>query len=252
MKINQFLLTDKVAVITGGGSGIGFAIAEAFLQAGAKVVILGRAEDKLKDAVAKLGPGADYIAHDITKLDTNEAVIANVVSRYGRLDILVNNAGTHLKKWAVDTSDDEFQSVMSVHINAAFSMTRHAIPELIKTGGSVLMIASMTSYIGMTQVIAYSTAKAGVLGFVRSMTAELAEDGVRVNAIAPGWIQSPMLDRALGADPERKAKIIGRTPMKRFGEPSDVGNAALYLSSPAAQFVTGVVLPIDGGAVTGF
>ena len=158
----------------------------------------------------------------------------------------------HLKKWAVDTSDDEFQNLMNVHVNAAFSLSRHAIPELKKTGGSILFTASMTSFMGMTQVVAYSVAKSGYLGFVRALSAELAEDGVRVNAIAPGWIKTPMLENAVNSDPARKAKILGRTPMNRFGEPEDIGNAAVYLSSPAANFVTGVILPVDGGAVSGF
>ena len=250
--MKQFSLTDKVALVTGGRSGIGFGIAKSLLEAGATVIIVGRDQAKLKEAVAQLGERADFIAHDVTALEENAELIAEVVHRCGRLDILVNNAGVHLKNWAEDTSDDEFQNLMNVHVNAAFSLSRHAIPELKKTGGSILFTASMTSFIGMTQVIAYSVAKSGYLGFVRALSAELAEDGVRVNAVAPGWIQSPMLVKALDADPVRKAKILGRTPMNRFGDPEDIGNAAVYLSSPAAKFVTGVVLPVDGGAVCGF
>ena len=250
--MKQFLLNKQIALITGGGSGIGFGIAKSMLEAGATVVVVGRNVEKLQQAAAELGTGADYIAHDVTALDENPDLIAEVVRRYGRLDILVNNAGVHLKKWAVDTSDDEFQNLMQVHVNAAFSLSRHAIPELRKTKGSLLFTASMTSFIGMTQVIAYSVAKSGYLGFVRALSAELAEEGVRVNAIAPGWIQSPMLEQALSADPDRKAKILGRTPMNKFGDPEDIGNAAVYLASPAAKFITGVVLPVDGGAVCGF
>ena len=250
--MKQFLLNKQIALITGGGSGIGFGIAKSMLEAGATVVVVGRNVEKLQQAAAELGTGADYIAHDVTALDENPDLIAEVVRRFGRLDILVNNAGVHLKKWAVDTSDDEFQNLMQVHVNAAFSLSRHAIPELRKTKGSLLFTASMTSFIGMTQVIAYSVAKSGYLGFVRALSAELAEEGVRVNAIAPGWIQSPMLEQALSADPDRKAKILGRTPMNKFGDPEDIGNAAVYLASPAAKFITGVVLPVDGGAVCGF
>jgi gluconate 5-dehydrogenase len=252
MNLEQFSLRDKVALVTGGGTGIGVGISTALWGAGATVVMVGRDEQNLKDAVSTMDERADYIAHDITELDKNSALVAEVVRRHGRLDVLVNNAGVHLKKWAVDTSDAEFQNLMNVHINSAFSLTRHAIPELKKTGGNILFTASMASFMGMTQVIAYSVAKSGYLGFVRALSAELAEDGVRVNAIAPGWIQSAMLDQALNSDPERKARILVRTPMKRFGDPEDIGNAAVYLASPAAKFVTGVVLPVDGGAVSGF
>lgn len=250
--MEQFLLTDKVAVITGGGTGIGFGISKALWGAGATVVMVGLDEQELQGAVETLGERADYITHNITDLDKNSELIAEVIRRHGRMDMLMNNAGVHLKKWAVDTSDAEFQNLLNVHINAAFSLTRNAIPELKKTGGSILFTASMTSFMGMTQVVAYSVAKSGYLGFVRALSAELSGDGVRVNAIAPGWIQSPMLEKALGNDPERKAKILARTPMNKFGEPEDIGNAAVYLSSPAAKFVTGVVLPIDGGAVSNF
>lgn len=250
--MKQFSLSNQVALITGGGSGIGFGIAKSMLEAGATVILVGRNGERLKQAAAELGERADYIAHDVTALEENPVLIAEVIRRYGRLDVLVNNAGVHLKKWAVETSDEEFENLMNVHVNAAFSLSRHAIPELKKTKGSLLFTASMTSFMGMTQVIAYSVAKSGYLGFVRALSAELAEEGVRVNAVAPGWIQSPMLEQALNADPERKAKILARTPMNKFGDPEDIGNAAVYLSSPAAKFVTGVVLPVDGGAVCGF
>jgi len=118
--------------------------------------------------------------------------------------------------------------------------------------GHILFRAWMTTFIGMPQVIAYSAAKAAFGGMVRALTADLAPSGIRVNALAPGWIDTPMLHKAVDGDPERKAKILGRTPMKRFGSTEDIGDAAVFLSSPAASFITGVVLPVDGGAVTGF
>jgi gluconate 5-dehydrogenase len=118
--------------------------------------------------------------------------------------------------------------------------------------GNILFIASMVSIIGMPLVIAYSAVKSAYVGMVRGLTAEVAEHGVRVNAIAPGWIESPMLRRALSGDDKRSAKILSRTPMGRFGEPDDIGWAAVYLCSPAARFVTGVLLPVDGGASQGF
>ena len=119
-------------------------------------------------------------------------------------------------------------------------------------GGSILFIASMTSLLGMPKVVAYSAAKSAIVGMVRAMASEWSPHGVRVNAIAPGWIETEMTRKAMDGDPQRKAKILSRTPMARFGQPADVGMAAVYLCSPAARFVTGVLLPIDGGASVGF
>jgi gluconate 5-dehydrogenase len=121
-----------------------------------------------------------------------------------------------------------------------------------RKAGSILFIASMTSFMGMPQVVAYAAAKSAYLGLVRSLAVEWGPHGVRVNAIAPGWIASPMLERALSGDPVRKGKILGRTPLGSFGDPDDIGWAAVYLASPAAKFVNGVVLPVDGGAAIGF
>ena len=171
----------------------------------------------------------------------------------GPVSILVNNAGIHLKKTAVETTPVEFQSVLTTHVCAAQALVKAALPSMLERGhGNILFTASMTSLIGMPLVIAYSAAKSAYLGMVRSLAAEVSDRGVRVNAIAPGWIESPMLRKALEGDTVRTNKILGRTPMGRFGDPSDIGHAAVYLCSPAAKFVTGIVLPVDGGASIGF
>ena len=171
----------------------------------------------------------------------------------GHPTILINNAGTHLKKPLVDTTPEEFRSVLATHVEGAFAMSRAVVPGMRRVGhGSLIFIASMTSLIGMPNVVAYSAAKAAFLGMVHSLATELGPESIRVNAIAPGWIETPMLHKALDGDSQRKAKILSRTPQGRFGEPADIGWAAVYLSSPAASFVNGVVLPVDGGAKVGF
>jgi gluconate 5-dehydrogenase len=143
--------------------------------------------------------------------------------------------------------------MLNTHVLAAHNLTRLVLPAMIEARhGSLLFTASMTSLIGMPKVIAYSAAKSAYLGMVRALSAEVAEHGVRVNAIAPGWIESPMLRRALDGDPARSDRILARTPMNRFGEAEDIGWAAVYLCSPAARFVTGTLLPVDGGASQGF
>ena len=135
----------------------------------------------------------------------------------------------------------------------AFAMTRAFLPAMrAQKSGNVIFIASMTSYIGMPQVMGYSAAKSGVLGMIRALTAEVGGDGIRVNGIAPGWIDTPMLHRAVDQDIPRQQKILGRTPMMKYGEPEDIGWAAVYLCSDAAKFVTGTVIPVDGGALNGF
>ncbi|MDV6330224.1 SDR family NAD(P)-dependent oxidoreductase [Asticcacaulis sp. 201] len=248
-----FSLDGEVALVTGGGSGLGLAMARCLHAAGAKVVLAGRRADLVEAEAQALGDGAYAETVDITAFDEMEAFVARVEARVGPISILVNNAGNHLKKLAVDTPVEEFATVMDTHVLAAHNLTRYVLPGMIARGrGNILFIASMTSFIGIPQVIAYSAAKSAYVGMVRALSAEVAEHGVRVNAIAPGWIESPMLRKALSGDEARAAKILSRTPMKRFGQADDIGWAAVYLCSPAAQFVTGVVLPVDGGAAQGF
>ena len=248
-----FSLQGEHALITGGGTGLGLGIAQGFIAAGARVTLVGRRPEPLQAAVAELGKNAACIATDITDAEQIAGLVSTAEQQQGLLTILVNNAGIHLKKPAADTTDAEFQAVIQTHVFAAFSLSREVAKGMLARGkGSILFTASMTSFIGMTQVVAYSAAKSAYLGMVRALAAEWSSKGVRVNAIAPGWIQSKMLDRALSGDPARRQKIIGRTPMGRMGEPDDIAWAAVYLSSPAAKFVTGVILPIDGGANSGF
>ena len=241
-------------MITGGGSGLGLGIARCFVRAGAKVVLVGRREAELTKAAKELGESASTIAHDITQLDRAGELVERAGAAAGApISILVNNAGVHLKKPAPETSPAEFNSVLQTHVVAAHALTAAALPGMLERGhGSVLFTASMTSLFGIPLVVAYSAAKSAYLGMVRSLAAEVSGRGVRVNAIAPGWIDSPMMRQALDTDPPRKQKILARTPMASFGNADDVGWAAVYLCSPAARFVTGVVLPVDGGASIGF
>ncbi|MEX0745919.1 MAG: SDR family oxidoreductase [Phycisphaeraceae bacterium] len=248
-----FSLDGEVAVISGGGTGLGLGMARCMVDAGAQVVLLGRREAPLQEAVASLGDAAHYRVQDVRDEAGLQAMIASIEETVGPVSIVVNNAGVHLKKLAAETSVDAFQQVLDTHVLGGFALSRAAIPGMTQRGhGTILFIASMASLIGIPLVVAYSAAKSAYVGMVRSLAAELSPQGVRVNAIAPGWIESPMLRQALDGDEARTNKILGRTPMGRFGEPQDIGHAAVYLCSPAGQFVTGVVLPIDGGASIGF
>jgi gluconate 5-dehydrogenase len=158
-----------------------------------------------------------------------------------------------MKKTTLQTTLSEFRAMLETHVMAAFALTRAFAPGMIeRSHGSILLVASMTSLIGMPKVVAYTAAKTACLGLMRSLTADLAPHNIRVNAITPGWIDTPMLHDALDSDPERTQKILSRTPMQRFGDLEDIGWASLYLCSPAAKFITGTMLTVDGGAHMGF
>lgn len=251
---NPFRLDHETALITGGGSGIGLGIARCMVQAGARVVLVGRREEQLVKACAELGSMSSFVAHDITRLDAaSDLVAAAQKAGQSPLTILVNNAGTHLKKFAADTTPEDFQSVFNTHVLAAHALTRAVIPGMVAQGrGSILFTSSMAAFMGVPQVLAYAAAKSAYFGMVSTLSAELSAKGVRVNAIAPGWIFSDMSRKALDSDPGRKAKVLSRIQMGRMGNPDDIGHAAVYLSSAAAAYVTGVTLPVDGGAAVGF
>lgn len=250
---HPFSLYNETALITGGGSGLGLAMARCLAAAGAKVAITGRNESKLKLAAESIGSNAVYFQYDVTALDEASSLVAAVTQRCGPVTILINNAGTHVKKTALETTEEDFSQILTTHVLGAHALSRAVAPAMIARGsGSIIFTASMTSLFGIPLVVAYSAAKSAYLGMVRTLATEWSPHGLRVNAIAPGWIESPMMRGALIGDPEREAKILGRTPMGHFGEAEDIGWAAVYLCSPAARFITGIVLPVDGGISIGF
>lgn len=248
-----FSLKNETALITGGGTGIGLAMATAMHAAGARVVLVGRRQEELAAAVASLGERASFIVHDVTQLAGAPALVERVEREVGPVTCLVNNAGQNLKKPAVDTTAEEFEAIVRTHIFGAHALVRAVAPGMIaRKHGNILFTASMASLFGIPGVIAYTAAKSAMTGMVRAYAVELSQHGVRVNAIAPGWIDTAMSRKAFEGDPARKAKIVGRTPMAKLGATEDIGWAAVYLASPAAQFVTGVILPVDGGVSIGF
>jgi len=251
---SSFRLDGQTALITGGGTGLGLGIARCLAGAGAKVVLVGRREKELTQATSSIGAQAAFVAHDITQLNRAGELISAAEKVAGApVSILVNNAGIHLKKSATETKPDEFQAILTTHVCAAQALVAAALPGMLERGeGNILFTASMSALIGMPLLVAYSAAKSAYLGMVRALSTEVAGRGVRVNAIAPGWIESAMLRQALSGDAARMNRILQRTPMGRFGEPEDIGNAAVFLCSPAAKFITGVLLPVDGGASVGF
>ena len=245
-------LSGHVAVVTGGATGLGLAITRCLVSAGAKVCVISRAKPE-SSVLQPLGDSAVYYPFDVTETDKAESLIGQVVRDHGRIDILVNNAGNHCKKFIWDMTVEDYKRVLDVHLVGAFALTKAAVPFMKEQKrGRILFQASMTSYIGQPMVAGYSTAKAGLLGLIHTLTAELAEYGITVNAIAPGWIDTPMFHQATDNDPPRLAKIMGRIPAKSVGDPMDVGMVAAFLCSDAARYITGSCIPVDGGALIGF
>jgi gluconate 5-dehydrogenase len=248
-----FDLSDEVVAITGGGTGLGFGMAQCLVQSGAKVALMGRRQGVLEKAVEQLGDRASYYVHDVRDFASARGVIETITSKVGLITTLINNAGNHLKKRVEETESKDFETILGTHVLGAFELSKAVIPPMKAANhGHILFTASMASLFGIPQVVAYSAAKSALLGIVRTMATELSPDGIRVNAIAPGWIESEMSRKAMNGDQERRDKVLARTPMRQFGQAEDIGWAAVYLCSPAARFVTGVCLPVDGGVSIGF
>ena len=243
----------RIAVITGGASGIGFSIAKKFVQNNIKVILVGRDQTRLKLACETLGETADFIGCDLAQLDELPGLVQKIKDKHGRIDILVNNAGMHLKKALVDVTDAEYQKVILTNQTAMFSLTREVSRVMqLQCTGAILNISSMASQYGLPNVIAYTASKSAIEGMTRAMAVELSQYGIRVNCIAPGFIKTNMSSLALEKDPERKKRVLSRTPLGRLGKPDEVADAALFLVSRTASYITGVVLPVDGGNSIGF
>lgn len=250
---NKFNLSGKKALVTGGGKGLGFAIASIMVQQGAEVIITGRNEQQLIEACESIGALCTYHVFDLTNLEAIPAFVDTIEKIHGAVDILVNNAGINMKKDILDVTDEDFESVIKTNQSAVFAMSREFSKRMVqRKNGIILLISSMASQYGIPKVIAYTAAKSAIEGMTRAMAVELSPLGIRVNCIAPGFIETDMSSRALNGDPARKQKVLSRTPMAKLGKPDDIGYAAAFLASDAANYITGIVLPVDGGNAIGF
>ncbi len=247
-------LSGQAAIVTGGATGLGLAITRCLVSAGARVAVLGRSAPEMADpALSEFGEKVRYYSFDVTDTGHVQEIADQVLADFGRIDILVNNAGNHCKKFIWDMSVEDYASVLNTHLVGAFALTKAVVPYMKENRrGRIIFQASMTSFIGQPMVSGYATAKAGYLGLIHTLTAELAEYGITVNAIAPGWIDTPMFHKATDTDPQRLQKILGRIPAKSVGDPMDVGMCAAFLCSDAARYISGACIPVDGGALIGF
>ena len=245
-------MSTKTAIVTGGNSGLGFATAKKLCDNGIKTYIIGRSKEKTDEACKEIGPNAIPVLYDLNDIGGIGEMIENL-TRENPIDILVNNAGINLKKEFTDVTDEDFLSVIHTNLLSVFAVSKAVVQNMKENkGGSIVNISSMASQYGIPKVIAYSASKGAIESMTRAMAVELAPFGIRVNCIAPGFIKTKMSSAALDNDPERKNKVLGRTPMGFLGEPSDIADAVYYFALSESKYTTGTVLPVDGGNSIGF
>lgn len=241
-------LTNKVIVITGGTTGIGFATAKLALDRGARVVVTGRDPKTLAVARSELGPKVDVIAADSTSVADLTRLFAEVRERHGRVDLLFVNAGGGTFRPIDDTDEAHYDAVMDLNAKSAFFTIQKALP-LLGPGSSIVLNASVVANKGFPTTAVYSSAKAAVRQLARSLGAELLPRGIRVNTVSPGPIDTPIVDKlGLGANKDAFVAQLNETnPMKRVGRPDEVAHAVLFLGSDAASYITGIEVAVDGG-----
>ncbi len=251
-------LEGKVAVITGGTDGIGKAIAVTFAKEGAKIMMVARDERKGQTAleeVRRFGDAA-YFKGDVSNASQVKRLVEETIQRYGQVNILVNNAAVCPPGDVLTTSEETWDQVIDVNLKGVFLCSKYVIPHMQKNGGGAIVnIGSINSLMAMENEAAYDASKGGVLMLTRAMALDFAKSGIRVNCICPGAIETPMLKASLDTAPDPKAarqSLTGKHPLRRTGTPDEIAQAALFLATDASSFVTGAVIPVDGGILAGW
>jgi len=242
-----FDFTGSVVLVTGGGSGIGLAITRAFLAAGATVAVTGRRPDRLEQALA--GAPAERTAAlpaDVSDPAQVAGLVEQVVQRFGRLDVVVSNAAGYEAGPITELADEAWERLRATNVDAFFHLAKHALPHLARSGGNLVAVSSVSGERGDWGQAAYNATKAAISNFVRSLALDWGAQGVRLNAVAPAFTRTDLTE-GVGRDAASLAPFVNRIALGRPGEPDDVAPAVLFLASDAARYVTGVVLPVDGG-----
>lgn len=252
MKINQlFDLSGKVAMVTGGNGGLGLGMALGLAGAGAEIVVAARNPDKTAQALLQieaLGVKTKAIEVDLAQESSVQRMVAEAAAAFGRIDILVNNAGISVRKQPQELAADEWDQVLDVNLRAVFLASKEVYPLMKEQGGGkIINIGSMFSLFGSDWVSPYSASKGGVVQLTKSLAVAWAQDKIQVNAILPGWFMTELTQSIPAMDPARYELINRRIPTGRWGEPEELQGAAVFLASPASDYVTGAVLTVDGG-----
>lgn len=251
-------LQGKVAVVTGGTDGIGKAIAVTFAKEGAKIMMVGRDEKKGQNALEEVRRFGEvtYFKGDVSDSTQVRKLVEDTIQRYGRIDVLINNAAVCPPGNVVTTSEETWDQVIDVNLKGVFLCCKYMIPHMQKTGGGAIVnIGSINSLMAMENEAAYDASKGGVLMLTRAMALDFAKARIRVNCICPGAIETPMLKASLDTSPDPKAarqSLTAKHPLRRTGTPGEVAQAALFLATDASSFVTGAVIPVDGGILAGW
>jgi 2-dehydro-3-deoxy-D-gluconate 5-dehydrogenase len=246
----RFDLTGKVAMVTGGNGGIGFAIAQGLSTAGAAIILVGRNESKnvrAELALRESGAQALAIKADVTQQIDCALVVAEAERRFGAIDVLVNNAGTNVRKQPEDYELEEWKMLIDANLTSVYMMSLAAFPVMKLRGGKIVNIGSMTSIFGASFSAPYGASKGAVVQLTKALASAWAKHKIQVNAILPGWIETDLTIRGQTATPQLQEQVIARTPAGRWGKPNDLAGAAIFLASAASDFVTGASLPVDGG-----
>ena len=249
--LKQFSLEGKISLVTGGGRGIGLGIAMALAGAGSEVMLVSRTEAQLKEAAdsifAACGRKAGTVCADVSDLASHEAVVDATLKRFGRIDVLVNNAGSNIRKPFLEVTVADYDTVMQIQLKSVFFLSQRLAKSMKAAGGGkIINLTSLTCKIGIPNISIYGAAKGGVFSLTKSLSLELAPYNITVNAVAPGYVRTAMTEAAF-TDPKRQEWMLSRIPLGRYGQPEDIGNAVLYLASPAGDYLTGEVIFIDGG-----
>jgi NAD(P)-dependent dehydrogenase (short-subunit alcohol dehydrogenase family) len=240
-------LAGKRAIVTGGGSGIGKAIAAALAREGAHVVICGRDARKLELAAAEIGPQCLAVAADISHADDTNRLVEQAVQEFKRLDILVNNAGVLLAGTAESLTSEQWEQTFNTNVRAVWQLSRAALPHMRKAGsGAIINVASVLSSLGARNRVAYAASKGAVLALSRAMALDHAEENIRINCICPGIVETEMV-AAFNLDEKARQQRISAHPMGRFGQPGDIAGLAVFLASDEASWITGAAVTADGG-----
>jgi 2-deoxy-D-gluconate 3-dehydrogenase len=245
----SFDLNGKTAVVTGANTGLGQGISVALAQAGASIVGVGRSSmEETERLCREAGAAFHSVQAELATLEPIERIVAESMKPSGRIDILVNNAGIIRRADAIEFSEKDWDDVMNVNLKSTFFLTQAVARTMLADGegGKIINIASLLSFQGGIRIPSYTASKSGLAGLTRLLACEWAGKGINVNAIAPGYFVTNNTE-ALRDDPKRSGEILGRIPAGRWGDPSDLGGAAVFLASSAANYIHGVVLPVDGG-----